>query len=270
KRKEYGKLLNEIKNSIVKEKKEEEIKFQVPDVTLPSIKTTGKLHPITYVIELILEFFRNKGFEVASGPCIEQDYYNFEALNIPDWHPARDLQDTIYVEGGLLRTHTSPIQIRIMEQNKPPIRVVASGRVFRREATDKSHLTSFHQVEGFYVDKGVSLRDLIEILEEFVLSIFIDVKYKFRAAYFPFVEPGLEMLVSCMECKGSGCSFCGSGYVELLGAGMIHPQVLNNCSINPKDYTGYAFGVGVERIVALKFKISDLRELYKNDVRFLC
>lgn len=267
-RKEYGRMLNELKKSVIIEKHEPESGFVIGDITLPSSKKTGRIHPVTYVIEVATKFFLDRGFKPASGPCIEDDYHNFEALNIPEWHPARDMQDTIYVEGGLLRTHTSPVQIRMMEESKPPFKFIAAGRVFRREAVDKSHLTSFHQIEGFYVDRNVSLKDLIEILEEFVVYMFEDVKYKFRPAYFPFVEPGLEMLISCSSCGGSGCSFCGSGFVELLGAGMIHPNVLRE--LNIEGFRGYAFGVGVERIAALKFMIDDLRELYKNDIRFLC
>jgi len=248
------------------------------DVTLPGRPfPIGRLHPTTQILKEICHVFQNMGFEVVEGPDVEWDYYNFEALNIPQHHPARDMFATLWIdaasgeEARLLRTHTSPMQIRLMEKERPPIRVIVPGRVYRYEATDATHESMFYQVEGLAVDKGITLADLKGALLDFCRCVFgEDRKVRFRCDYFPFVEPGVEVAISCLACNGTGCRLCGySGWIEILGAGMVHPDVLARVDINPKVYSGFAFGMGVERIPMLRYGIEDIRLFYSNDLRFL-
>ena len=212
------------------------------------------------------------GYEVVEGPEVEYDLYNFEKLNIPKGHPARDEQDTFYINDSiLLRSQTSPVQARVMEKQKPPIRMIAPGRVFRSDEVDATHSPSFHQIEGLVIDKHITFADLKGTLAEFARELFgEDTKVKFRPHHFPFTEPSAEVDVSCFKCCGKGCRFCkGSGWIEILGCGMVHPHVLEMCGIDPEEYTGFAFGVGLERIALLKYEIDDMRLLYENDIRFL-
>lgn len=250
------------------------------DVTLPGRPVSlGRLHPITQILREICEIFSSMGFRAIEGPDVEWDYYNFEALNIPKDHPARDMWDTLWIDfvdhNGekpmLLRTHTSPMQIRIMEKTQPPVRVIVPGSVYRYEATDATHESMFCQVEGLAVDKGITFGDLKGTLFEFARRLFgEDRKVRFRCDYFPFVEPGVEIAIDCLVCKGAGCRLCGnSGWLEILGAGMVHPEVLKRVGYDPEVYTGFAFGMGVERIPILKYGIDDIRLFYGNDMRFL-
>jgi phenylalanyl-tRNA synthetase alpha chain len=244
------------------------------DVTLPGRPPAlGGLHPTTLVVERILEIFRDLGFRIAEGPEVETDYYNFEALNIPAEHPARDMWDTFYVRPPdvLLRTHTSPNQVRVMERTQPPVRVVVPGRCYRYEAQDASHEWMFYQIEGLAVDVGLTMADLKGVLVEFARQMFWpDVECRFRCDYFPFVEPGLDMSIQCHVCRGSGCRVCkGGGWIELLGAGMVHPYVLRCAGYDPDRVTGFAFGMGPERIAMVKYGIDDIRLFYGNDLRFL-
>ena len=258
---------------------EARLKNEVIDVTLPAKKNSvGHRHPNTIALEEVERIFVGMGYEVVRGPEVEKDYYNFEALNIPKDHPARDEQDTFYInEEIVLRTQTSPVQVRTMEQGKLPIRMIAPGRVFRSDEVDATHSPSFHQIEGLVVDKNITFADLKGTLEEFAKQLFgPETKTKFRPHHFPFTEPSAEVDVSCFKCGGSGeieghsCRFCkGSGWIEILGCGMVHPHVFEMCGIDPEEYTGFAFGVGLERIALLKYEIDDMRELYKNDIRFL-
>jgi phenylalanyl-tRNA synthetase alpha chain len=244
------------------------------DVTLPGRRLhTGALHPITQTVRRILEIFRDMGFQVTDGPEVESDWYNFEALNIPPEHPARDMFDTFYIDppSVLLRTHTSPNQARVMERSEPPIRIVVPGRCYRYEAQDASHEWMFYQVEGLAVDTELSMADLKGVLVAFAQRIFWpDIQCRFRCDYFPFVEPGMEMSVQCPICRGRGCRVCKStGWIELLGAGMVHPRVLRNVGYDPDKLQGYAFGMGPERITMVKYAIDDIRLFYGNDLRFL-
>ena len=250
------------------------------DITLPGRQVSlGRLHPTTQVVEEICDIFGSMGFQVVEGPEVEWDYYNFEALNMPVDHPARDMFATLWVdfetEAGdkpmLLRTHTSPVQIRVMEKSRPPIRIIAPGRVYRYEATDATHEWMFYQVEGLAVDKNITLADLKGTLFEFARRLFGEErKCRFRCDYFPFVEPGVEVAIDCMVCRGAGCRLCGnSGWIEILGAGMVHPEVLRRLDIDPEVYSGFAFGMGVERIPILRYGIEDIRLFYSNDLRFL-
>jgi len=250
------------------------------DVTLPGHPIRlGRLHPTTQALRESCAIFTAMGFEVVEGPEVEWDYYNFEALNIPKDHPARDMWATLWVdyenEAGerpmLLRTHTSPMQIRFMEKRQPPIRVVMPGKVYRYEATDATHESMFYQIEGLAVDKGVTLADLKGTLYEFARRLFgLERRVRFRCDYFPFVEPGVEMAIDCFICQGEGCRVCGdSGWIEILGAGMVHPDVLRRVNYDPDIYTGFAFGMGLERIPMLKYGIDDIRLFYSNDLRFL-
>ena len=279
-----GQLVNETRESIEKkleetrkrlEEKELELrlKHEVIDVTLPSKKNlVGHRHPNTIALEEVERIFTGMGYEVVEGPEVEYDYYNFEALNIPANHPAKDEQDTFYINDKiLLRTQTSPVQVRMMEQKKLPIRMIAPGRVFRADEVDATHSPSFHQIEGMVIDKHITFADLKGTLQEFARQLFgADTKVKFRPHHFPFTEPSAEVDVSCFKCGGKGCRFCkGSGWIEILGCGMVHPHVLEMCGIDPEEYTGFAFGVGLERIALLKYEIDDMRLLYENDIRFL-
>jgi phenylalanyl-tRNA synthetase alpha chain len=251
------------------------------DISLPGRPwLSGKLHPVTRIVNEITDIFSSLGFSIVEGPEVELDRYNFDALNIPKEHPARDTMQTFWVDETdangerhvLLRTHTSPMQVRFMEKYKePPIRIVVPGRVFRYEATDASHMPMFHQIEGLMVDRNVSMADLKGTLFEFSRRFFgPDRKVRFRCDFFPFVEPGVEMAVECASCKGSGCRVCGdSGWLEILGAGMVHPKVLEGVGIDPQTYTGFAFGIGVERLPMLRYGIDDIRLFYANDLRFL-
>jgi phenylalanyl-tRNA synthetase alpha chain len=244
------------------------------DVTLPGRPPgLGGLHPTTLVVERIVEIFRELGFQVAEGPEVELDYYNFAALNIPEEHPARDMWDTFYIRPPevVLRTHTSPNQVRVMERTQPPVRVVVPGRCYRYEAQDASHEWMFYQVEGLAVDVGLTMADLKGVLVAFARQMFWpDVECRFRCDYFPFVEPGMEMAIQCHVCRGSGCRVCkGGGWIELLGAGMVHPFVLRNVGYDPEKVSGFAFGMGPERIAMVKYGIDDIRLFYGNDLRFL-
>ncbi len=245
------------------------------DVTLPgSAAPAGRLHPLTQIEAEIASIFERLGFSWAEGPLAETEYYNFEALNIPADHPARDTQDTFYLRepaSMLLRTHTSPVQVRRMESCRPPVRIIAPGRVFRHEAVDASHSAVFHQVEGLYVDKNVSMADLKGTLDLFLRGLFgPNTHSRFRPSYFPFTEPSAEVDIQCLLCSGSGCPACKrSGWMEVLGAGLVHPNVFKAVGYNPELWSGYAFGMGVERIAMLKLGVPDIRMFYENDIRFL-
>lgn len=265
--------LEGMKTAIAKKVREEQIKKETIDVTLPAKKPmVGHRHPNTIALEEVERIFVGMGYEVVEGPEVEYDYYNFEALNIPANHPAKDEQDTFYINSNiLLRTQTSPVQVRVMEEGKLPIRMIAPGRVFRSDEVDATHSPSFHQIEGMVVDKGITFADLKGTLAEFAKQLFgEETKVKFRPHHFPFTEPSAEVDVTCFKCGGSGCRFCkGSGWIEILGCGMVHPKVLKMSGIDPDVYSGFAFGVGLERIALLKYEIDDMRLLYENDTRFL-
>ena len=243
------------------------------DVTLPGkAPAQGKRHPFEQVLGELKEIFLGMGFDIVSGPEVELDHYNFEMLNMPKSHPARDTQDTFYfTENVLLRTQTSPMQIRTMEKQKPPIRIICPGRVYRSDAVDATHSPIFHQCEGLVVDKGVTFSDLKGTLELFIKKLYgEETRVRFRPHHFPYTEPSAEMDMSCFKCGGKGCSMCkGEGWIEILGCGMVHPQVLENCGIDPEVYSGFAFGVGLERIAMMRYGIDDMRLLYENDLRFL-
>ncbi|MDY6916886.1 MAG: phenylalanine--tRNA ligase subunit alpha [Chloroflexota bacterium] len=248
------------------------------DVTLPGRPVSlGRLHPVTQTLREICDIFAALGFQVVEGPEVEWDYYNFEALNIPADHPARDMFSTFWIDAQdsskpmLLRTHTSPMQIRVMEKTRPPVRVVVPGKVYRYEATDATHESMFYQVEGLAVDENITLADLKGTLFAFAKRLFGEQrKVRFRCDYFPFVEPGVDMAIDCFLCEGKGCRLCsGTGWIEILGAGMVHPDVLRRVDYDPEVYTGFAFGMGVERIPMLRYGIDDIRLFYSNDLRFL-
>ena len=272
-------FLEETKKNLEEKAREEKMKQEVIDVTLPAKKiNVGHRHPNTIALEEVERIFIGMGYEVVEGPEVEYDLYNFEKLNIPANHPAKDEQDTFYITKEIvLRTQTSPVQARVMEQGKLPIRMIAPGRVFRSDEVDATHSPSFHQIEGLVVDKNITFADLKGTLEEFAKELFgPETKTKFRPHHFPFTEPSAEVDVTCFKCGGTGeingcsCRFCkGSGWIEILGCGMVHPHVFEMCGIDPEEYTGFAFGVGLERIALLKYEIDDMRELYKNDIRFL-
>src|SRR5579862_1250679 len=283
KKKEFGQIVNEFKQFA--ESKYEEWKLSNTnqpsltiddiDLTLPGDPLTlGTRHPISMVRNEIVHIFGRLGFAVAEGPEIEDDWHNFTALNLPEDHPARDMQDTFYIHqhpDWLLRTHTSSVQARTMEQQRPPIRIICPGRVYRNETISARAHCFFHQTEGLYVDESVSFADLKQTLYFFVQEMFgKDVRIRFRPSYFPFTEPSAEMDISCLICGGTGCSVCKhTGWVEILGSGMVHPKMLQNFNIDPNKYTGFAFGMGVERICQLKYRINDLRLYSQNDIRFL-
>jgi len=279
-----GQLANEVRQAIesalsakVKDIEERAMAIKLEeetiDVTLPGERPLlGKLHPLTTVLNQITEIFFGMGFDVAEGPEVELDYYNFEALNMPKNHPARDTQDTFYInENILLRTHTSPTQIRTMEKQEPPIKILVPGRVYRSDAVDATHSPIFHQIEGLVVDKNITMGDLKGVLDVFAKRMFGDkTRTRFRPHHFPFTEPSAEMDVSCVTCEGRGCRICSNtGWIEILGAGMVHPRVLEYGKIDPSEYTGFAFGMGLDRIVNQIFGIDDIRLLYENDIRFL-
>ncbi len=252
---------------------EQKLQSETIDITLPGKqKKIGGLHPLTIVENEIKEIFLGMGFSVADGPEVEYDYYNFEALNLPPDHPARDTQDTFYITDNiLLRTQTSSVQVHVMEQQKPPIRVISPGRVFRSDAIDATHSPLFHQVEGLVVDKGITMANLKGTLELLMQRLYgDDCKIRLRPHHFPFTEPSAEVDVMCYNCYGKGCRLCkGEGYIELLGAGMVHPKVLEGCGIDSNVYSGFAFGLGLERIVMRRYNIQDMRLLFENDYRFL-
>ena len=283
-RPKVGQLVNEARETLEKrldeckkdfEKKMLDLKLatETIDVTLPAKKPMiGHRHPNTIALDEVKKIFIGMGYQVVDGPEIEYDYYNFEALNIPANHPAKDEQDTFYINDKLLlRTQTSSVQVHVMEKEKPPIRIIAPGRVFRSDEVDATHSPSFHQVEGLVIDKSVTFADLKGTLAEFARRIFgEETKVKFRPHHFPFTEPSAEMDVSCFKCGGKGCRFCkNEGWIEILGCGMVHPNVLEMRGIDPKEYQGFAFGMGLERIALLKYEVDDMRLLYENDVRFL-
>jgi len=253
-------------------KKESAFREEAIDVTLPGRRSgCGRTHPVTQVLEEICTIFSGIGFSIVEGPEIENDYYNFEALNIPKDHPARDMQDTFYVEETVvLRTHTSPVQIRIMEKQSPPVKIISPGRVYRPDS-DVSHTPMFHQVEGLLVDRGVTFGDLKGILSAFLKQIFgEETVLRFRPSYFPFTEPSAEVDIRCVMCQGRGCRVCGqSGWLEILGSGMVDPAVFKNVGYDPEEFSGFAFGLGVERIAMLKYGISDIRLFFENEKRFL-
>ena len=279
----FGKVVNEFKQAmeqafeeraVVVRQKEMEEKYRAEqiDVTMPGKRVvSGALHPITVVKNELIDVFAGMGFKVFEGPEIETDYYNFTALNTPKDHPARDMQDTFYLaENLLLRTQTSAGQIRVMEKDAPPIKILSPGRVFRSD-DDATHSPMFHQMEGLVVDKGITLCDLQGMLAEFAKRMFTSsTKVRLRPSYFPFTEPSVEVDLSCSECGGKGCRLCkGTGWIEVLGAGMVNRRVLENCGVDPDVYTGFAFGMGIERIAMLKYGINNIKTLFENDVRFL-
>ncbi len=272
-RKEIEEKMEEMRVKLQDKVLEEKMKNEVIDVTLPANKNKiGHKHPNTLALEELERIFTGMGYEVVEGPEIEFDYYNFEALNIPENHPAKDEQDTFYIDRNIvLRTQTSSVQARVMENTQPPIRIISPGRVFRSDAVDATHSPSFHQVEGLAIDKNINFADLKGTLAEFAKELFgEDTQIKFRPHHFPFTEPSAEMDVSCFKCGGKGCRFCkGEGWIEILGCGMVHPNVLKMSGIDPEKYQGFAFGVGLERIALLKYEIDDMRLLYENDDRFL-
>lgn len=283
-KKELGKAINDLKEEITtaleravelvsSRELEQQLQSEKIDVSLPGrCCHAGRKHPVTEALDEIIGILASMGFSVQYGPDIDTDYYNFEALNFKADHPARDMQDTFYItDSVLLRTHTTTVQARLMEQQKPPIRIIAPGKAYRNETiTARSHVF-FHQVDGFYVDKGVTFADLLATLQELYTKLFgTDVEMRFRPSFFPFVEPGMEVDISCLSCKGSGCSLCKfSGWLEVCGAGMIHPEVLKNGGIDPEIYSGYAWGMGVERTLLLKKGVKDIRLFTENDLRFL-
>ncbi|MEJ7554152.1 MAG: phenylalanine--tRNA ligase subunit alpha [Aquificaceae bacterium] len=282
-RKEYGLRVNRLKEFAEElfKKKEEELKaFEIEkklsqewiDLSVPLETELGSLHPITQTMKKIRDIFVSMGFSVMEGPEIELEEYNFDMLNIPKEHPAREMQDTFYVnrEGYLLRTHTSPVQIRAMLSQRPPIYIIAPGKVYRRD-DDPTHSPMFHQVEGLAVDRDISFGHMKYTIETFLKEFFeVDVPVRFRASYFPFTEPSAEVDIGCVICGGSGCRVCKeSGWLEVMGCGMVHPQVLKNCQIDPEEYQGFAFGMGVERLAMLYFGIDNIKLFYENNLRFL-
>lgn len=265
--------LENVKKEIARKIREEKMKNEVIDVTLPgTMHMKGHRHPNQIALEELERVFIGMGYEIVEGPEVEYDHYNFELLNIPANHPAKDEQDTFYITKDiLLRTQTSPVQARVMETGRMPIRIISPGRVFRSDEVDATHSPSFHQVEGLVVDKNITFADLKGTLEQFAREFFgPDTKIKLRPHHFPFTEPSAEVDVSCFKCGGKGCRMCkGSGWIEILGCGMVHPNVLRDCGIDPEEYSGFAFGMGLERITLLKYEIDDMRLLYENDMRFL-
>lgn len=272
-RAELEEALTAKENEVALRLKNARLAAETLDVTLPGkAQAKGGLHPLSIVLEDLIDIFRSMGFDVVDGPEVETEHYCFEALNVPKDHPARDMQDTFYLgEELLLRTQTSAAQIRVMENRKPPIRIICPGRVFRADEVDATHSPVFHQVEGLVVDKGITLCDLKGVLEQFAHEIYgPDTKVRFRPSFFPFTEPSVEVDVSCSACGGTGCRVCkGAGWIEILGAGMVHPRVLAGCGIDPEVYSGFAFGIGLDRLTTTRYKISDIRLLFENDQRFL-
>lgn len=259
--------------AIQEQLQKEKLQAETLDVTMPGKRAkSGGLHPLNVVLEDIIDIFQSMGFDIVDGPEVETDYYNFQALNVPEDHPARDMQDTFYLADKLLlRTQTSAAQARTMEERTPPIRILCPGRVYRADEVDATHSPVFHQIEGLVIDKGVTMCDLKGVLEQFAQEIYgEETKVRFRPSFFPFTEPSVEVDVTCSECGGKGCRVCkGAGWIEILGAGMVHPNVLRAGGIDPEEYTGFAFGIGLDRLTTTRYKISDIRLLFENDVRFL-
>ena len=281
-KKDFGQALNKLKNAIQEKLDKHKSQFEQSvkqssglDLSMPvSLDNLGSRHPLSIVRNEIVDIFKRIGFNISEGPEIEDDWHNFTALNLPEEHPARDMQDTFFIQTNpdiLLRTHTSSVQVRYMEKNEPPIRTISPGRVYRNEAISARAHCIFHQVEGLYIDKNVSFADLKQALLYFAKEMFGEkTKIRLRPSYFPFTEPSAEVDVSCNICSGKGCNVCKyTGYLEILGCGMVDPNVLKNCGIDPEIYSGYAFGMGVERIAMLKYQVKDLRMFFENDVRFL-
>lgn len=284
KRAEIGKEANELKN-FLKIKLDEKTQFlkeelnkeaeekEWLDITIPGKKPIfGHLHPLTLIKRKTNNIFQAMGFSVIEGPEVETEWYNFDALNIPKDHPARDFWDTLYLKGGnLLRTHTSPVQIRFMEKNEPPFRIIVPGRVFRHEATDAKHEVNFYQLEGLMVGTDVSVANFKAIIQEFLNRFYQkEIKLRLRPSFFPFTEPSFEIDINCLVCRGRGCSTClGSGWLELMGAGMVHPNVLKNSGLDPREWQGFAFGMGLDRLAMMKYKVDDIRLFYSSDLRFL-
>lgn len=272
-RSELEEKLNCRISQLKSEMEEKRLREETIDVTLPGKRPRiGRPHPLTAVLDEVKEIFLGMGFEVAEGPEVEMDYYCFEALNMPPHHPARDTQDTFYINDNvLLRTQTSSVQIRAMENKKPPIRIISPGRVYRSDSIDATHSPIFHQIEGLVVDKGITLGDLFGTLELLMKKLYgNDTQIRLRPHHFPYTEPSAEVDLQCFSCRGKGCPLCkGEGYIELLGSGMVHPKVLEGCGIDPEVYSGFAFGIGLERLAMGRYNISDMRMLYENDVRFL-
>jgi phenylalanyl-tRNA synthetase alpha chain len=283
-RPKFGKLVNEIKQEIEglceqayagmhAIQLKEQLEKEKIDVTVPGRRDyLGKKHPINLMMDELIDIFTAMGFSVQLGPDIDSDYYNFEGLNFPKDHPARDMQDTFYITPELLlRTHTSNVQLRVMESHKPPLRIICPGTVYRKENISARSHVFFHQIEGLYVDTDVSFADLFATMNEFCKKLFQrDVKTRFRPSFFPFVEPGMELDIECTSCAGKGCRLCkNSGWLEVLGAGMVHPEVLKNGGIDPEVYTGFAWGMGIERLTMLRYGIKDIRLFFENDLRFL-
>lgn len=279
-----GQLVNDVRKALEEalEKRGAEIRAreksmrleaETLDVTLPGPeRSAGSLHPMNIALQKMVDIFVGMGYEVVEGPEVEYDHYNFELLNIPKNHPARDAQDTFYVDDNIvLRTHTSPVQARIMTTRKPPIRIVCPGRVYRADEADATHSPVFHQMEGLVIDENITMGDLKGTLDEFARQMYGEgISTRFRPSFFPFTEPSAEVDLTCANCRGAGCRMCkGTGWIEVLGAGMVNPHVLEMCGIDPKKYSGFAFGMGVERISLLKYNIPNLRYLYENDLRFL-
>lgn len=279
-----GQLANEVREALERSldeaaerlqarEKEARLLSETIDVTLPGReRAAGSLHPMNLVWNDLIEIFTGMGFEVVEGPEIEYDHYNFELLNLPKNHPARDAQDTFYIdEGVVLRTHTSPVQARIMTTRKPPIRIVCPGRVYRADELDASHSPVFHQMEGLVIDEGIGIGDLKGTLDTFARNLYGEgVTTRFRPSFFPFTEPSAEVDVTCAACRGKGCRLCkGTGWLEVLGAGMVNPKVLAMCGIDARRYTGFAFGMGIDRLAILKYNVPDMRYLFENDLRFL-
>jgi phenylalanyl-tRNA synthetase alpha chain len=286
-RKEVGRIVNETRDALQGASDARRVEFEARaedalleadkvDLSLPGRRPpSGSLHPLSLVEDEIVEVFLGLGYRVVEGPEIEDEWHNFDALNIPPDHPARTMKDSIYVNVPghpelLLRTETSSVQIRTMQSQPPPVYIVAPGRVYRRETPDATHLPVFHQVEGLVVDEGITFADLKGTLDTVARALFgSDRETKLGPAFFPFVEPGAELAVTCMRCDGAGCPVCGNGWIELLGCGMVHPQVLENCGYDPERYTGFAFGLGIDRVAILKYRIPDIRMLVEGDIRFL-
>ncbi|NLF27951.1 MAG: phenylalanine--tRNA ligase subunit alpha, partial [Clostridiales bacterium] len=283
-RPKMGQLVNDVRNAIesalekrLSELREREKSLRLErekvDVTMPvAERSAGSLHPMNQTLETLMDIFVGMGYEVVEGPEVEYDHYNFELLNLPKNHPARDAQDTFYVDDNIvLRTHTSPVQARIMTTRKPPIRVICPGRVYRADEADATHSPVFHQMEGLVIDEGVTMGDLKGTLDQFAARLFGEgVSTRFRPSYFPFTEPSAEVDIPCANCGGSGCRMCkGTGFIEVLGSGMVNPKVLDMCGIDSRRYSGFAFGMGIERMALLKYNIPNLRLMYENDLRFL-
>ncbi|MGI6701594.1 MAG: phenylalanine--tRNA ligase subunit alpha [Christensenellales bacterium] len=271
-KKESEALINDIEKKLINKIKQERLNSEFIDITLPGKgRQYGALHPLSIIKNEIIDVFTGLGFTVVEGPEIETDYYNFQAMNIPEDHPARDMQDTFYITDSiLLRTHTSPMQARVMESNTPPIKIIVPGKVYRSD-DDASHSPMFSQIEGLYVDKGVTICNLKAALDQIAKGIFNEnTRTRLRPSYFPFTEPSVEADVECSICGGDGCRICkGTGWLEILGAGIVNPKVISNCGLDPEVYSGFAFGIGIERITMLKYGIPDMRILFENDIRML-